>query len=997
MQSTPLWRFGPFEADAAEHQLRRDGEVVAVTRKSFALLATLLSRPGKLFTKAELFEIVWAGTVVTDAALSRAIRELRVALGDDAAAPRYIATAHGLGFRFVALVSHEPGTAVAPDAEAPARPRLVGRDVALARLDQAWADARGGRRRIVFVTGEAGIGKTALVEAFIERHAGSGEAWTAQGRCIEQYGTGEAYLPILEALERLARQVGAGAFRDVLERYAPAWLAQLPWLAHDGDAAPQRRALAETTPQRMLREIAHALEVLAVEKTIVLWLEDLHWSDPSSLAVVSFLAGRSETSRLLLVASFRPADALAAASPLQGLKLQLIQRGQASELVVDLLDERAVAAYLGLRLGASSRIDLPGLAAFVFRRTDGNALFTVAIVDDLVRRGVLAKAGGDWVLTRSVDELGDGLPDDLRHLVHEQIERLDEADRRLVEAAAVAGTDFSAASLAAALDTAIADTEDRCLRLAQQGRLLRVRSPVLWPDGTVASGFGFLHALYWQGAYERVPPGRRADWHGRIGLRQEQAFGAQCAPIAAELAMRFEAARDPGRCLRYLEMAGASALSRCAYQECVDLMTHALSLVAALPADERARHEIELLLTMGVALMAAQGYASGDVEATYRRALALCEAQARPRDVERVLRGLWNVAFLRAELARAREIAEQLLAQATASGNARLAADAHAKLGQTCVHLGEWGPARVHLEQALARAHGADPAVVWRDAPRIAIYLSWVLWYTGFPDQALRQADEARRLADVAGSPHSSAFAIGYAAQLHCLRGDAAKEIEQAEQLLALSTEHGLTYWRLLAEFTQARASASDVDRDRSIDAMQRAIEDMRAGGGLVGVPYLLCLLAETELAGGRFDAARAALAEATALVAANGNASYAAEALRLQGEVELAAATDPAGRRSAEERFAAALALAAGQGARALELRAATSLARLWREDGQNTRARVLLGPIMARFGEGLATADLVRAKALLAVIARAGRDDVGDAASQGVARTGTVVPPPK
>ena len=299
---------------------------------------------------------------------------------------------------------------------------------------------------------------------------------------------------------------------------------------------------------------------------------------------------------------------------------------------------------------------------------------------------------------------------------------------------------------------------------------------------------------------------------------------------------------------------------------------------------------------------------------------------------------------------------------------------------------------------AVARARRADPTQVWRDAPRIAIYLSWVLWYTGFATQALRLAEEARRLADAVGSPHSTAFAIGYGAQLHYLRGDVAGEIGLAEQLLALSTEHGLTYWRLLAEFTHARATAGDDNRDRAIDAMQRAIEAMRGAGGLVGVPYLLCLLAETELAGGRSDAARAALAEAAALVERNGNASYAAETLRLQGEVELSGVTDAARRRSAEDRFAAALALAARQGARALELRAATSLARLWVEEGQLVRAQELLAPITASFGEGLDTGDLVRAKTLLGEMARPSRPpNARSAGAQGVANAGSVVPPPK
>jgi DNA-binding winged helix-turn-helix (wHTH) protein len=969
MGNAPRWRFGPFDADAAEHRLLRDGVPVSLTPKAFALLARLLQRPGALVTKNELFESVWAGRVVTDAALSRAIRELRVALGDDATAPRYIATAHGLGFRFVAEIVAEPvalaaaaamTTGPSPLAEA----RIVGRERELAELDRAFADAGAGRRRTVFVTGEAGIGKTTLVEAFLRRHAGAAAAWSAQGRCVEQYGTGEAYLPILEALERLAHEVGTDRMRDVLLRYAPAWLAQLPWLAHDADAESMRRAGAEGSAQRMLREIAQALEVLAADQPIVLWLEDLHWSDPSTLAVLAFLAGRREPARLLLIASFRPADAPASASPLHGLALQLVQRGQATAVALEPLDEAAVCAYLRLRFGMAMRLPLESLAAFLHRRGEGNALFTVAMVDDLVRRRRLRQLDGAWALDGSVAALDESLPDDLRHLVHEQIERLPEDDRRLIEAAAVAGTDFCGASVAAALQLDLATIEDRCARLAQQGRFLRSGLPVSWPDGSVSAGFGFLHALYWQGTYERVSQSRRADWQRRIGLGQEQAYGEQCGPVAAELAMRFEMARDFERSVRYLQMAGAAALSCCAYPECIELLRHALALLPQLPTEQRAQREIDLLLPLGAALMAAQGYASGDVEATYQRALSLCGPMARPGDLERVLRGLWNVAFLRADLARARQIAEQLLAQSQAAGNARLAADAHTKLGQTCIHQGELARARFHLERALEPGNG-DDANRSREAPRVAIYLSWALWYTGFPEQALRRAEEAIRLAASAGSPHSSAF--GYSSVLHLLCGDLDNELARARELSTLAAEHGLAYWRSLADFMQGRVAAQRADSTAGIARMRSAIDEMRSAGGLVGVPSLLCQLAEAELAAGRLAEARAALGEAGQLVAGNGNLLYAAEGLRLEGEIELASGGGAQGLGAAERAFLAALALARDQGSRGLELRAATTLARTWAAHGQGPRALELLRPVLAAFDEGLQTADPVAAKALL------------------------------
>ena len=987
MPSPSRWRFGPFEVDALEHQMRREGELVPVTRKSFALLATLLSRPGKLFTKAELFEVVWAGTVVTDAALSRAIRELRVALGDDATAPRYIATAHGLGFRFVALVSIDRAIADPAARSAALDQRFVGRDSELALLGEALAGARAGRRQTVFVTGEAGIGKTTLVDAFLRRPEVRGDVRMSQGRCVEQYGTGEAYLPILEALENLAHEVGSDRMREVLLRYAPAWLAQLPWLAHDADAESLRRATSEGGAQRMLREIAQALEVLAVERPIVLWLEDLHWSDPSTLAVIAFLAGRREPARLLLIGSFRPADAQAGAASLHGLALQLAQRGQALPLALSLLDEAAVGRYLGARFGDATQLPFASFAAFLHRRTDGNALFTVAMVDDLVRSGVVAEVAGEWKLTRSLTDLRDSMPDDLRHLVHDQIERLGEADRRLIEAAAVAGTDFSVAMLVAALRTDIGETEDRCLHLAQQGRLLRVRDAVTWPDGTASSGFSFLHALYRQGAYERVPIGRRAEWHGAIGLRQEQAFGSHCAPIAAELAMRFEVARDFERSLRYIDRAAANALACGAYVEGVELLRRGVALLPRISQDKRCRRELELLLPLGAASMAAQGYASTGVESIYQRALVLCRQCGQPGELVRVLRGLWNVVFLQADLVRAQHAAEELLTLAGTGVDTSLAFDALIKLGQTCMHRGEMSEARRHLEHALSLPASEDDSIRRREAPRATAYLAWVLWYTGHPEQALIRGGEALALSRQAKSPHSRAFALGFVSWLHMFCGDMARAAALALEQQAVSIEHGLLYWRTWADFTLGLAKASAGDRQQGTATMSAALEEMRSTGAEVGIVHFLCLLAEAELDAANPSRSNAALADAQALLAGNGNAQHAAEVERLLANCALAKGGG-ALRDEARRRFDRAIAIARVQGARGLELRAAVDLASMLAADGQAAPAAEALSGLYASFEEGLDTADLVRARRLLVALT---------APDQVKASAGMVVPPPK
>jgi predicted ATPase/DNA-binding winged helix-turn-helix (wHTH) protein len=971
MKSDHLWRFGSVDVDSSKHRMSRQGRIVPLTPKAFAVLVALLRRPGELVTKSELFDAVWPGVVVTDSSLSRAIREVRAALDDNASQPRFVETVHGLGFRFISPVAEHgrPGPTVG-DPEA--GHRLTGRDVDLERLDGALGAADTGRRQVLFVTGEAGIGKTALVEAFAERHATRDDVAIVQGRCIEQYGTGEAHLPILEALEQLARDVGSETFVETFARYAPTWLTTLPWLVKEVAPTAREAAAAATTHQRMLRELAHALDVLAHRRTIVLWLEDLHWSDPSSLEVVAFLAGRRDPSRLLLIGSFRPAEATGAASVLHNIALRLVQRGQADEMSLRPLAAADVAKYLRARFQDASGFPVDALAEFIHRRTDGNALFVVSIIDDLLRRGELVQVDGDWRLSRGLAELDHRLPDTLRRLVDEQAERLSEEDRRLVEAAAVVGPTFAAVAVAAALEADPTAIEDRCMRLAMNRRLIEPQPPVSWPDGTISSGFRFIHVLYWQGVRQRVPQGRWATWQRLVGIRQEEGYGAQCVGIASELAMRFEVAHDFERSLRYRRMAGAAALSRCAYPECIEQLRGGLSLVPSLPPAEQARHELDLLLPLGPALMALQGYASAEVEALYDRALALCRSCGEPEDLLRALRGQWNVAFLRSDLAGARGTAETLLARADSLHDPRMQVDAHSKMGWTLLHQGDLPGARLHLQTALDASASTGVRAVVREAPRVAAYLAWSLWYGGQPDPAARMGDRALELARHADSPHSSAFALGYVSWLRLMRGEIALARTLAAQQLALALEYGLAYWRQLAEFIAGATLAQEGRVADGISAMRRAIDDMQGSGGRVGVPYLLCILGEAHLSAGQTVPANDAVVAASALIASSGNALYAAEALRLQALVARAADDSPLSRETARRGLRTAIDVARNQGARALELRAATCLARDLDDGGDPQGALQVLAPVRAAFADGPETADLRRADGLLASLGK-------------------------
>src|SRR5262245_36842040 len=271
--------FGDFWLDLTSERLWHRDEVVALTPKAFAVLRRLVEDHGQLVSKEELLRAGWPKTHVSEGVLKTNILEIRRALGDDPAAPSFIETMPRRGYRFIGPRAHRASVAAAIDP----RGAPVGRDEVLAQLSDGLASALAGHRRLVFVSGEAGIGKTTVLEAFLARAACEPDLLIARGACLEHYGAAEAYLPVLEALGRLLREPGAEREIRILRTHAPTWLMQLPWLEHRDDREESRDRSLGITNERMLREMAEALQALSAVTPILLVLEDLHWSDHSTL------------------------------------------------------------------------------------------------------------------------------------------------------------------------------------------------------------------------------------------------------------------------------------------------------------------------------------------------------------------------------------------------------------------------------------------------------------------------------------------------------------------------------------------------------------------------------------------------------------------------------------------------------------------------------------------------------------------------------------------
>src|SRR5215813_7790899 len=434
MREQRLLIFEPFALDVGNARLWRGPEATHLTRKAFAVLHYLVEHAQQLVTKDELLEVVWSQTHVSEAALAVCIREIRQAVGDHPRTPRCIETVHGRGYRFIAPVTVADRLPATPPPLVPPAPPplLVGREVESAQMQRWWAKAVQGERQVAFVTGEAGIGKTTLVAAFIARVAGDGALGIGHGQCIEQYGAGDAYLPVLEALVRLCRGPAGPHFLALLRQYAPSWLVQMPTLLSAAELEALQQRGRGATQARMLRELTEAIEALTAERPLILVLEDLQWSDYATLEWLACVARRREKAGLLVIGTYRPTDVLVRAHPLHPVVHELQRHGQCAELPLAYLTEAGVAAYLAAR---SAGRPLPeGLARLIQRRTDGNPLFMVRVVDAMVRQGVLQEGAAGWTVPGGLEAMAMELPESLQHLIEQQLGQLSLEDRRVVEA-----------------------------------------------------------------------------------------------------------------------------------------------------------------------------------------------------------------------------------------------------------------------------------------------------------------------------------------------------------------------------------------------------------------------------------------------------------------------------------------------------------------------------------------------------------------------------------
>jgi DNA-binding winged helix-turn-helix (wHTH) protein len=580
MSETCAIRFGPFRLLGKHGPLLRDDQEIKLQRKALAVLWTLASQPGEPVTRSALMDAVWPGAVVVDDVLSYQIKALRQAIEDDPRNPRYILTAHRIGFRLVI-----PGAA----APTVATSMLVGRDIELQSLQASQERASGGQRQFVFVCGEAGIGKTTLLDDFLLRLRNDApDTRIFRGHCLEVAGESEAYLPIFDALEKGARNSDGDQWLDQLRRSAPSWLRQLPQLLTPDEIEHLQRITAGTPPERQRRELAEALEAYAATHPLVLVIEDLHWSDASTVAMLGLLAQREQAARLLVICSCRPVETIISQHPARALQLGLTARGRAQTLFLAPLLPDEGRRLIERRLGGISVEQ----SEAILRRSGGHPLFLVHLTDYL---------HGQSAVTGVTPTLDGVVPPQLRELIGLQLSQLTVSEQLLLEVAAVAGQEFSAAAVAAGSGVAVEAVEEALESLAQR-RLFIVESGLaIWPDGTASGRFQFRHALYGQALRLRVGPSREARLHRRLAERLEVAYSGRGAEIANELAHHYEAGGVAAKAAEWCVQTAQNALDRLAPHEVRTQVARGLALLESL-APDMARHRTELRLRVVASL-----------------------------------------------------------------------------------------------------------------------------------------------------------------------------------------------------------------------------------------------------------------------------------------------------------------------------------------------------------------------------------------------------------
>jgi TOMM system kinase/cyclase fusion protein len=834
---------------------------------------------------------------------------------------------------------------------------FVGRETEVAVLGERWQQACESMGQVVVISGEAGIGKSRLVQILYERVAHEPHI-RLECRC-SPYHQHSAFYPIVDLLERTVGFERGNTAKTKLSKLeavlAPLRLpveAPVPLLASllSIPLDDVYEALSLTSQQQRQRTLTTLLAMVTTwseQQPVLLVVEDLHWVDPSTREFLDLLVDQVPTLPFCVVLTCRPTI-----QPPWGLRTHL------TPLQLNRLSRPQVEAMIERVTGGKSLP--PDVIHHIVTRTDGVPLFVEELTQAVLESGVLRQTEGQYELSAPLPALA--IPTTLHDSLMARLDRLGTA-KGMAQWGATLGRQFSYVLL-----QAISQRDDEAL---QRDLKLLVDAELLYQRGVPPHAtYLFKHALIQEAAYESLLRSTRQYYHQRIAQVLTAQFPDTVAIQPELAAYHYTEASRHEDAIAYWQQAGQVAQERSAHEEAIAHLSQGLQLLMTLPETrERYQQELTLCLDLGRSLTATKGWAAPETESAYVRAEEICQQTGDMSRLVSVLWGLSHLYIVRADLTKSREVKARFLSLADQRPDAILLMVAHWLTGQNLAHVGEHTTGLQHLEQAHAlydpQQHPTHVTLFGVDVGVFALsYMSHTLWDLGYPEQAVQRSREALTLAQEMHHPFSIALAHAYAAMLHQFRQEPHAANEHAEMALALCTEYGFAYYLAWATIMQGWVLAKQ-GQQAGIAQMHQGLTTLQATGGGLRLPYYLTLLAKAYGHRGEAEKGLSLLAEAFASMQRTEERRWEAELHWLKGDLLLAHSTaDPT---PAEACLHQALEVARRQHAKSLELRAATSLARLWQSQGKGKAAYDLLAPVYNWFTEGFETADLQDAKTLL------------------------------
>ena len=834
---------------------------------------------------------------------------------------------------------------------------LVGRDEELELLLRRWRQSAHGDGRVVLLSGEPGIGKSRLAVELQEQL--QAELHTHLGHFCSPHHQDSALFPIISRLEREAgfqrgdtdqqrldklKAVLARATNDLGDAVPP--IADLLSVS-SGDRYPALDLTPQKRKEKTLRALLAQLEGLAAHHPVLTVFEDVQWIDPTSLELLDLIVDRMPTLPVLVIITCRPQFAPT-----------WIGRPHVTLLTLNRLPPSETAKMIAEVAGGKA---LPReIADQIIDRTDGVPLFIEELTKTVVESGILVAAGDRYAVTGPGTPLS--IPATLQGSLLARLDRLP-ATREVAQIGAALGRSFSYELVSAVAEMPQQKLDDALAQLVRAELMLRRGTP---PDAE----YTFKHALLQDAAYSTFPRSRRQQIHARIATTLETRFPEIVAAQPQLMAQHCTEAGLNEKAVNYRLKAGQQAIARSAMAEAEALLRPGLALIAGLPDNDwREEQELDLLITLGQALIATHGWGAPEIGEAYARARELCDRLNRPRKLLPILYGRFVHHALRADLDKAQQLATEMRRLGETQNDVVARVMAYRVSGYASLAFGDFVTARDYLERSLGLYNPTDRAIFAELTPQDIVptllsFLACALVCSGHLDQARSRRDaaltEARRLSHA----YTSAYAgwwdwyVGWIA-----RSEPGALLQSAEKLLALSVHGGLAFWRAMAIANRGWCLAALGQPEQGIPLVASGLREYHATGHTQFTPLLLTTLADAHRIAGNPQAGLKQLAEAERLAEATRERIVLSETLRLRGDLLLL--TDDRG--GAEASFTDAIAVARRQAARLFELRATTSLARLWRDQDKCAEARDLLAPVYGWFTEGFDTRDLKEAKALL------------------------------